>query len=243
MRPHEEMLVFMREELDGREFLSLGEMIRKAGGVERVYLVVVDVLKGFCETGPLASPRVNGMVEPVAALAEVLVQKGLPPENIVFLNDAHSADAPEFSAFPSHCLRGSREAEVVDRLKPLAETPGVQVFSKNAISGLFGVNERGERFHAWLEQEFQKGPSTFLVVGDCTDLCIYQNAMGIRLLANELNASARVIVPVTHVRTYDLPAAEAKRLGALAHDGDFMELVFLYHLLLNGVEVVRGLGE
>ncbi len=84
---------------------------------------------------------------------------------------------------------------MVDELKPLLGRDGVRVFRKNATSGLFGRDEGGERFFEYLEKRFAEGPVTFVVVGDCTDLCIYQNAMGIRLLANEHNARVRVMYP------------------------------------------------
>jgi len=40
-------------------------------------------------------------------------------------------------------------------------------------------------------------------------------------------------------QTYDMPVETANALGALPHDGDFLHLVFLNHMRLNRVEVVR----
>jgi hypothetical protein len=36
-----------------------------------------------------------------------------------------------------------------------------------------------------------------------------------------------------------MPIEVANAIGALPHNGDFLHLVFLYHMRLNGVEVVR----
>lgn len=222
---------------------TVSSLIDRSGGPERIVLVLVDILKGFCEKGPLASERVAGMIAPVKALAEALLNKGMPEGNLVFLNDAHPEDAVEFSAFPPHCVRGTAEAEVVDELQPLLQRDGVRLFRKNATNGLFGRDGSGERFFEFLEKRFAEGPITFVVVGDCTDLCIYQNAMGIRLLANEHNARVRVIVPLEHVRTYDVPVEVSEKTGAPAHDGDVMDELFAYHMLLNGVEVVRTVED
>ncbi|MEW9033686.1 MAG: isochorismatase family cysteine hydrolase [Planifilum fimeticola] len=222
---------------------TVSSLIDQSGGPERVVLVFVDILKGFCEKGPLASERVAGMVAPVKDLAEALLKRGVPDGNLVFLNDAHPEDAVEFSAFPPHCVRGTAEAEVVDELQPLLERGGVRVFRKNATNGLFGKDEGGERFYEYLEKRFAEGPVTFIVVGDCTDLCIYQNAMGIRLLANEHNARVRVIVPLEHVRTYDVPVEVSEKTGAPAHDGDVMDQLFAYHMMINGIEVVRTVED
>jgi hypothetical protein len=82
-------------------------------------------------------------------------------------------------------------------------------------------------------------PENSGVVGNCTDLCVYLLALELKLYANAHNWKMRVIVPENAVQTYDIPIETAKSIGALPHDGDFKHLVFLYHMRLNGVEVVR----
>ena len=79
-----------------------------------------------------------------------------------------------------------------------------------------------------------------IVVGDCTDLCAYSLAMHLRLRANAFDlGDQRVILPANAVDTFDMPIAQAREVGVLAHPGDFFHLVFLYHMALNGVQVVR----
>jgi nicotinamidase-related amidase len=81
-----------------------------------------------------------------------------------------------------------------------------------------------------------------IVVGDCTDLCVYQAAMHLRLRANAAgDRGFEVVVPEDCVQTYDLPVETAQRLGALPHDGDLLHGLFLYHLALNGVQEGRSL--
>jgi hypothetical protein len=77
------------------------------------------------------------------------------------------------------------------------------------------------------------------VVGDCTDLCVYQLAMDLRTAANARQLPRRVIVPVNCVDTYDLPVETARAAGIMPHPGDFMHAVFLYSMALNGVEIVE----
>ncbi len=79
---------------------------------------------------------------------------------------------------------------------------------------------------------------TFIVVGDCTDLCTYQLAMHLRLDANARQRHRRIIVPANAVDTYDRTVATAQQQGGLPHDGDLLHAVFLYHMALNGIEVV-----
>ena len=66
--------------------------------------------------------------------------------------------------------------------------------------------------------------------------------MALKLTANARNRRATVVVSAETVETYDLPVDVARRLGAMPHDGDLLHAVFLYHLQLNGVQVVRRLA-
>lgn len=238
-----DFLSYMSKKLTTAPNQPVADLIEESGGVEHLYLIYVDILKGFCDEGPLASDRVKELVEPVVSLTDQLIKLGLPAENIVFLNDAHPEDAVEFSSFAPHCRKGTAEAEVIDGLQPIQQMKGVQTFDKNATNGLFGTNQDGLRFFEWVEAAFAKGKGTFIVVGDCTDLCIYQNAMGIRLLANEKNADAEVVVPITHVKTFDIPVETADQLDIYAHDADFLDTVFLYHMQTNGVRIVSTISK
>lgn len=228
----------MEQQVNQSSTASLTQIMEDAGGIDKIYLVFVDIIKGFCEVGSLSSTRVNEMVQPVVELAEALQKHGLSSSQFVFLNDAHPENAVEFTSFAPHCVRGTTEAEVVDALRTFQDQPETQTFLKNATNGLFGTNKDGQTFHEWASERLEKGRSTWMVVGDCTDLCIYQNAMGLRLLANERNAEAKIIVPIPHVRTYDLSITTANEIGAYAHDADFLDLVFLYHMKANGIELL-----
>ena len=96
-------------------------------------------------------------------------------------------------------------------------------------------------FDAWLAAHPEV--RTAIVVGDCTDLCVYSLAMHLRLVANARNIpDLRVIVPADAVDTYDLSPDAAAAIGAFPHPGQFFHEVFLYHMALNGIEVVRELA-
>ena len=129
-------------------------------------------------------------------------------------------------------MRGTREAETVDAIRALPFFDQIVLVEKNSIaSGLnTGLNE-------WLEKH--PDVNTFVVVGDCTDLCIYQLAMHLRLDANARQYQRRVIIPANCVETYDRPVAVAEAQGGLPHPGDLLHEVFLYHMALNGIEVYQ----
>ena len=103
---------------------------------------------------------------------------------------------------------------------------------KNSLSAFFGTS-----LATWLDAHREL--SAAVILGNCTDLCVYLLAMQLKLYANAYNLKTRFIVPANAVQTYDMPIETANAIGALPHDGDFLHLVFLYHMRLNGVEVVR----
>lgn len=199
---------------------------------ERSAIFSVDVIEGFCHIGPLASPRVAAIVAPIVALFERAWAHGL--RHILLSQDTHEPDAVEFGSWPPHCVRGTAEAETVAAFKQLPFFDQMLVLEKNSIhSGLdTGLND-------WIAQHPEV--DTFIVVGDCTDLCTYQAAMYLRLDANARQLRRRVIVPANAVDTYDRGLEAAQEQGGFPHDGDLLHHVFLYHMALNGVEVVAAI--
>ena len=193
-------------------------------------IVSVDVVKGFCNFGPLASPRVANIVAPIVNLFQAAWSRGM--HQILFIHEDHEPDAVEFSAWPPHCVRGTAEAEPVDEIASLPFFNQMVDLPKNSISSALntGLND-------WLDGHARV--NTFIVVGDCTDLCTYQLAMHLRLDANARQLERRVILPADFVDTYDFPVEAARAAGALPHPGELTHAFFLYHMALNGVEIVK----
>jgi len=212
--------------------LSLEAVIREAGGPAAVACVSVDLIAGFCSEGPLSSPRVGALGPRVASLFRRAYAAGV--RDLVFTQDAHPPDSPEFADFGPHCIRGTAEAETIPELKELPFADTIRIIPKRSLSSTIATE-----FGAWLAE--RPGICRFIVVGDCTDLCIYQAAMDLKLRANADHLPYQVIVPQRCVDTYDVPVGVAERLGILPHDGDLLHRMFLYHMALNGVRVVRDL--
>jgi nicotinamidase-related amidase len=196
----------------------------------RVALVSQDLLKGFCNEGALSSPRAASIVPAVVHLFQRVYDLGV--RHFLLLEDNHTPDAVEFSAFPPHCVAGTVESETIDELKDLPFSHLFTAMPKNSISSSVGTD-----LEAWLEAH--PAVTNFIVVGVCTDICIYHAAMALRVRANVLGQrEARIIVPANCVQTYDMPVVTALELGALPHDGDLLHRIFLYHIALNGIQVV-----
>lgn len=199
------------------------------GTPEKVAIISVDVINGFCYEGPLASPRVANLVEPITRLFKQSYAAGV--RNFILTQDAHVSDSVEFESYPPHCIRGTSESETVDTFKELSFWDLFQVMPKQSIHSAIGTD-----LDDWLTDHSEV--DTFIAVGDCTDLCTYQLAMHLKLRAVAANRKVRVVLPVDCVDTYDLPVSVAEEIGAVPHDGDLLHHIFLYSMMLNGIAVV-----
>lgn len=193
----------------------------------RTAVLVVDLVRGFCHLGPLASPRIEGLIGPTAAFLQEAHAKGV--RHFCFCCDEHPPDSPEFEAYPPHCLAGTEESDLHPTLAALKLGPR---FGKGSLNGMLETA---------LPSYLAAHPLVdhFLLVGDCTDLCIYSTAMHLRLTANARKLDWKVYVLADLVDTYDLPLEVAQKVGVLPHPGDFLHALALYQLRLNGCRVER----
>jgi nicotinamidase-related amidase len=193
-------------------------------------VLCVDIINGFCTIGPLSSPRVQAIVAPITKLFKAAHKRGV--RHFILTQDTHPADAVEFSHYPPHCVRGTAESQTAPELDKLSFSDLFTRFEKNSIS-----SSHNTPLDRWLKAHPEL--DTFIVVGDCSDLCTYQMAMHLRLRANaRQQRGVRVIVPADCVQTYDTPVVVARKLGIPPHDGDLLHAVFLHNMANNGVEVV-----
>lgn len=210
---------------------SLRELIEESGEPGRVAIVVVDLIKGFCKTGALSSPAVGKLVEPTRDFLLEAFDQGI--KKFYFPCDAHPHDSSEFAAFPPHCVEGTEESELVEELTDLAFSHLFERIDKGSVCSLTGTD---------LAKKLADGQfQTVVCCGDCTDLCLYHLAVGLRFYANQYRLPWRIVVPRNLVATYDLSVLNAQLVGALPHPGALLNDIFLYHLQLNGVEVVAKL--
>jgi nicotinamidase-related amidase len=226
---HREFLLFLNQWVDALPSLSLPEICPSP---KNSAIISVDVINGFCSEGPLSSPRVQKIVNPITKLFNSGWEYGI--NNILLIQDTHEPDAVEFGSFPPHCIRGTSEAETVPEFQELPIFKQIVILEKNSIHS--GINTG---LMEWMLEHPKV--SDYLVVGDCTDLCVYQLAMHLRLDANARQKSRRVIIPAECVDTYDTSVSTAAKLGAMPHDAELLHAIFLYQMALNGIVIVKSI--
>lgn len=219
---------FIREWIDTLSPASLTELVPDPS---RAAFFSSDLINGFVHFGPLASPRVHGVVEPVVSLFQRGWEYGI--RHFVLTQDTHDPETPEFNAYPPHALRDDPESDTIPELAALPFSKHMTIIEKNSLGPAVETS-----FNDWWDEHLDINRA--IVVGDCTDLCVYQLAMHLRMRANALNLQDfEVIVPVDTVQTFDIPEGDPT---GTAHPGDFFHDVFLYHMMSNNIRVVQSIG-
>ena len=180
--------------------------------IDNAILVIVDMNNGFAKYGSLYSPRIKKLINPIVKLANKMSKKNVP---IICFSDRHSEDSTEFLIYPKHCLINTDEGEIIDEL---IKIKGIEIIHKNSTNGFFAEK---------LQLEFEK--KSFIIVGNCTDICVYQFAITLKTFFNQINQYKKVIVPMNFVDTFDLEG----------HKANFMNYVFLNSMIENGIEVIN----
>ncbi len=196
---------------------GLPELHLKDLQYQNAALVIVDMINGFAKEGALSSPRVEKIIPKIVELSKLC--DDLEITKLAFA-DCHTEASPEFDAYPEHCMKGTNESEVVDEIK---EIGGYTLIPKNSTNGFLE-----EKFQNWLSEN--QNIDSFIITGDCTDICVQQFAITLKTWFNMQNKKARIIVPIEAVDTYDLGV----------HDGELTNVMALYNMIINGVEVVRA---
>lgn len=199
---------------------------------EKSAIISVDVINGFLYQGPLASPRVAPIGHAIADLMNAGWKHGL--HHMLLVQEGHDGGSIEFDAFGQHGIKGTYEAETIDLIKNLPFYDQLTTIYKDSIHPALNNG-----FNEWIQH--REPLHTFIAVGDVTDLCLYQLGTYLRFQANAYRKERRVIVPANCTQTWHLSVEDAKNLPAMPHDGDLLHAIFLYHLALNGVEVVKGI--
>lgn len=183
--------------------------------LSKTELFIVDINNGFAKSGALYSPRVEALINPITNFTKSISGK---VKNIIAFTDCHDENSLELSNYPSHCLRSDFESEIVDELK---EIGNIKILPKNSTNGFFVLDDI----------KFEN-TENIIIVGDCTDICIYQLAITLKSYFNQHNMNKNIIIPVNFVDTYDIPNV---------HSADLLNIVFFNSLMQNGIKVVKNI--
>lgn len=179
---------------------------------EKSVILVVDMINGFINEGPMASKNIATIIKPIKNFIDET------KHDTVFISDNHEEDAVEFKNFPMHCVKGSSEAEVVDELK----MEDMTVLKKNSVNAF-----QSEEFKSWFMDSLGNYEE-YIVTGCCTDICVLNLALSLKTYFTEKNLPYKVTVKENLVETYDLEG----------HSKDEYNNHAFKLMKLNGIEVI-----
>jgi nicotinamidase/pyrazinamidase len=160
-------------------------------------LVVVDMQNGFLREGNLASDTCLAVLPEVIGEVRAALDGGW---HVIFTADTHEPDDLEFEVFPEHCIRGSREAELVDELAMFLEHEQTWLVPKRRYSALFETQLEGLLHRFGIDQ--------VRIGGVCTDICVLHTAADLR------NRDVEVTVAAAATATFDAPGHSADEIRA-----------------------------
>ncbi|MBQ9072213.1 MAG: cysteine hydrolase [Bacilli bacterium] len=157
-------------------------------------LIVVDMVNGFVREGVLHDKEIAITIPRQIELIEKNINEG---ELTIFIKDTHDEDAVEFKRFggTKHCVKGTREAELVDELKKYEGKENTISIEKNSTSYM-----ETPQFRKLIKE--LKNLKEIVVVGCCTDICDFNGTMALANYLDQWNRDVEIKVHQDAVATY-----------------------------------------
>jgi len=179
---------------------------------EKPCLVIVDLVRGFCEVGagnlaPQEGDEQNAlMIRVIVVLARIWMRMGWP---IIVPFDCHPPGMTE-RPFIVHCERGSGEEKLVTELAFLYEYENALFFPKDCNNAIMGAYDKhgGNKIIDFINVQ---QATCVVAVGKCSDICLmdfvltFLSARNQNLMPSLYKGEVYVVIDGT--ATYDLPRA------------------------------------
>lgn len=176
---------------------------------------VVDMINGFIKEGALHDEAILDCVKPIQTILQNLMIRS------IFIADAHPPKTREFLSYPSHCVIGTSESEVIDELAPYIES----LIHKNSTN-TFTAPE----FQEFLEEDLYLYDD-IIITGCCSDICILQFALCLNAWLNEHNEEKkRILIPIDCIDTYHIEGV---------HDAVMSNEFSIANMAANGIHIVQ----
>ena len=162
------------------------ENIRKA-------LYMVDMNNGFVNFGNMANPKYNELVSEQLKLINKFREEN---QLVNFVLEGHTNDSIEFDSYPSHCVLGTKESELIPEFIDEQNKENTKTYYKNSINGMLNRNLQDDIKN-------QGNLKEIVVGGVCADLCVMDFARTFSRYLDEINKRAKIFVVENTIDTYD----------------------------------------
>lgn len=180
-------------------------------------IFVVDMIEGFVHEGALHDEAIHAATMHLESLIRDAEQR------VIFIADSHPPKTREFISYPSHCVIGTKESEVIQELQPYVQ----ELMRKNSTNTFTCPD-----FQLFLKERL-KNYRDIVITGCCTDICILQFALCLNAWLNEHNKTEqRIIIPLSCVDTYHIEGV---------HDAVSCNEFSIRNMEANGICIVSKL--
>lgn len=158
-------------------------------------LYMIDMNNGFVNFGAMANPKYNNLVPEQLKMIEKFRKEN---EMVNFILEAHDKNAIEFKKYPVHCIKGTKEAELIPEFINEQNKENTRIYYKNSINGMLNRN---------LQEEIKtlKKLNEIVVGGVCADLCVMDFVRTYLRYLDEINKEATMFVVKQAIDTFDAP--------------------------------------
>ena len=173
---------------------------------EDTAIIVIDMQNDFVRAdGALHVEAAEATVE---GIADLLDRGRAAGAHVIYTQDTHGEDDPEFEIWPRHCLRNSKGWEIVEELTPRA---GDRVIEKNRYDGFYGTPMEHYLSHVL-------DIKRLVIVGTVANICVIQTAASAGLRWYEVVTPADGISALT-----DFDQASTLRQISMLYYGTIVE--------------------
>ena len=168
--------------------------VRGNEGKIKELVINIDMINGFVKEGALAAPSIMRVVP----YQKILLDRFHKEEDkgIIFIRDEHTLDSVEFKTFPVHCVKGTKEPELIDDLKEYEED--ALTFTKNSTNFVFAP---GFIKHLKLFTGLKK----VYLTGCLSEICVKNGGITLRNFFDQENMDIEVCVVSNLIDTYEAP--------------------------------------
>lgn len=172
--------------MDRKSKKEVYENIRKA-------LYMIDMNNGFVNFGNMANPKYNELVNEQLKLINKFRKEN---QLVDFVLEGHTTDSIEFDSYPSHCVLGTKEAELIPEFIDEQNKENTRTYYKNSINGMLNRNLQDDIKN-------QDNLNEIVIGGVCADLCVMDFARTFSRYLDEINRRAKIFVVENTIDTYD----------------------------------------
>ena len=152
----------LKSNLDNLPIMNLSDL-----NLNNTDLFIVDINNGFAKGGALYSPRIENLINPIVNFTKSVSND---IKSIIAFTDYHTNKSTELLNYPTHCIENTIECEIVDELKFIEN---IKIVKKNSTNGFFALDDLSFN-----------NTDNIIIIGDCTDICIYQLAITLKSYFN-----------------------------------------------------------